>query len=46
MCGSIAAFVMAFLAARFLLRWFRLGTLLPFGLYCLGFGLVCTVRFA
>jgi undecaprenyl-diphosphatase len=40
LAGSLAAFVCAYLAVRFLTRWFETRTLLPFGLYCLAAGLV------
>lgn len=38
--GSLASFVCAYLAVRFLSRYFETRTLLPFGTYCLAAGLV------
>jgi undecaprenyl-diphosphatase len=35
LAGSLAAFVCAYLAARFLTRWFETRTLTPFAIYCL-----------
>jgi undecaprenyl-diphosphatase len=35
LAGSLAAFVCAYLAARFLTRWFSTRTLTPFAIYCL-----------
>jgi undecaprenyl-diphosphatase len=35
LAGSMAAFVCAYLAARFLTRWFATRTLTPFAIYCL-----------
>jgi len=35
LAGSLASFVCAYLAARFLTRWFATGTLTPFAIYCL-----------
>jgi undecaprenyl-diphosphatase len=35
LAGSLAAFVCAYLAARFLVRWFTTRTLNPFAVYCL-----------
>ena len=44
--GSVAAFLAALVAGRFLERWFRTRTLTPFAIYCLIFGLVSVVHFA
>jgi undecaprenyl-diphosphatase len=38
LAGSIASFVGAYLAVRFLTRYFETRTLTPFGVYCLVFG--------
>jgi undecaprenyl-diphosphatase len=35
LAGSVAAFICAYLAARFLTRWFSTRTLTPFAIYCL-----------
>jgi undecaprenyl-diphosphatase len=34
LAGSVASFVTAYLAVRFLTRWFRTRTLTPFAIYC------------
>jgi undecaprenyl-diphosphatase len=44
--GALCAMVAAYLAVRFLTRWFATKTLRPFGIYCLVAGLLCVVRFA
>jgi undecaprenyl-diphosphatase len=44
--GSLAAFVSALVAARFLERWFRTRTLIPFAIYCLVAGGLSIVHFA
>ena len=44
--GAIAAGLAAYASVRFLVRWFETKTLWPFGVYCLIFGLICTIRFA
>lgn len=44
--GAVAAFLAALVAARFLERWFRTRTLLPFAVYCLVAGAVSVVHFA
>ena len=46
LAGAAAAFVAALVAARFLERWFRTRTLLPFALYCLVAGAVSIVHFS
>ena len=35
----------AYLAVRFLMRYFETRTLIPFAVWCLGFGGACTVDF-
>ncbi len=44
--GALCAGVAAYVAVRFLTRWFTTKTLNPFGIYCLVFGIACVVRFA
>jgi undecaprenyl-diphosphatase len=44
--GSIVAGVSAYLAVRFLTRFFERRTLIPFAIYCLAFGTISIVRFA
>lgn len=44
--GALFALVAAFIAVRFLTKWFTTKTLIPFGIYCLVAGLACVVRFA
>ncbi len=44
--GSVAAFLSALVAARFLERWFRTRTLIPFAVYCLVAGGVSILHFA
>jgi undecaprenyl-diphosphatase len=46
LAGSVAAFLAAFASAKFLVRWFRTRTLVPFAVYCLVVGLASVVRFA
>jgi undecaprenyl-diphosphatase len=46
LAGSIAAAVAAYVSVRFLTRYFRLGTLTPFAIYCLAVGVLGIVRFA
>ena len=43
--GSIASFVSAYLAVRFLTRYFETRTLTPFAIYCLVFGALSILRF-
>ncbi|HYM84540.1 MAG TPA: undecaprenyl-diphosphate phosphatase [Candidatus Dormibacteraeota bacterium] len=45
LAGSIAAAIAAYVSVRFLTRYFRSGTLLPFAVYCLVAGGLCLVRF-
>jgi undecaprenyl-diphosphatase len=44
--GSLAAGVAAYLSVRFLTRWFRDRTLLPFAVYSIVVGILCLIRFA
>ena len=44
--GALCAMVAAFVAVKFLTRWFNTRTLVPFGIYSLVAGLLCVVRFA
>jgi undecaprenyl-diphosphatase len=44
--GGICAAVTTFFAVRFLLRFFQSNRLTPFGIYCIGFGALCTIVFA
>ncbi|HEY5304812.1 MAG TPA: undecaprenyl-diphosphate phosphatase [Acidimicrobiales bacterium] len=44
--GALCAGVAAYVAVRFLTRWFTTKTLTPFGIYCLVAGIACVVRFA
>jgi undecaprenyl-diphosphatase len=44
--GSIVAGLSAYVAVRFLTRFFRTRTLMPFAIYCLAFGAVSIVHFA
>jgi undecaprenyl-diphosphatase len=44
--GGLCAAVTTFFAVKFLLRFFETSRLTPFGAYCIGFGLVCTLIFA
>jgi undecaprenyl-diphosphatase len=44
--GSVAAFASALVAARFLERWFRTRTLMPFAVYCLVAGGISIIHFA
>ena len=44
--GSAAAFCGAYVAARFLERWFQTRTLIPFAVYCLVAGGISLVHFA
>jgi undecaprenyl-diphosphatase len=46
LAGSIAAGLAAYVSVRFLTRYFRLGTLTPFALYCLVIGALGVLRFA
>jgi undecaprenyl-diphosphatase len=44
--GALCAMVAAYVAVRFLTKWFATKTLRPFGIYCLLAGVICVVRFA
>ena len=46
LAGSVASFVCAYLAVRFLERYFRTRTLLPFAIYCLVAGIAAFVVLA
>jgi len=46
LAGSVAAFVMALLSVRFLIRYFRKGRLAPFAIYCLALGTSGIVYFS
>jgi undecaprenyl-diphosphatase len=46
LAGAIAAAFTTVLAVKFLLRWFETNRLTPFGYYCIGAGVFCTVVFA
>jgi undecaprenyl-diphosphatase len=43
--GALGAAVTAYLAVRFLMRFFETNTLVPFAVYCLLAGLGCTLYF-
>ncbi|MHB8380042.1 MAG: undecaprenyl-diphosphate phosphatase [Acidimicrobiales bacterium] len=44
--GALFAMVTAYVAVRFLTKWFKTKTLTPFAIYCLIAGALCAVRFA
>jgi undecaprenyl-diphosphatase len=46
LAGSVAAFIGAWIAAKFLQRWFTTRTLTPFAIYCLIVGTASIVKFA
>jgi undecaprenyl-diphosphatase len=46
LAGGLCAAVTTFFAVKFLLRYFETNRLNPFGAYCIGLGLICTVLFA
>jgi undecaprenyl-diphosphatase len=46
LAAALCAALATYLAVRFLLRYFETNRLTPFGIYCIGAGLVCTVIFA
>ena len=46
LAGSLASFVAAYAAVRWLTRWFETRTLTPFAIYSLVVGVFCIVRFA
>lgn len=43
--GSIVAGIAAYFAVKFLVRFFENRTLVPFGVYCVIAGALCTIRF-
>jgi undecaprenyl-diphosphatase len=44
--GALCSGATAFLAVKFLMRYFETRTLLPFAVYCFAAGLACTIWFA
>jgi undecaprenyl-diphosphatase len=44
--AGVCAAATTFFAVKFLLRYFQTNRLTPFGVYCLGFGVICTLVFA
>jgi len=46
LAAAICAAATTFFAVRFLLRYFQTNRLTPFGVYCVGFGAICTLVFA
>jgi undecaprenyl-diphosphatase len=44
--AALCAAATTFFAVKFLLRWFETRRLTPFGVYCLGLGVICTLVFA
>ncbi len=44
--AGLCAAVTTFLAVKFLLRYLQTNRLTPFGVYCIGFGAICTATFA
>jgi undecaprenyl-diphosphatase len=44
--AGLCAALTTFLAVKFLMRFLQTNRLSPFGYYCIGFGLICTVVFA
>jgi undecaprenyl-diphosphatase len=44
--AGVCAAVTTFFAVKFLLRFFQTNRLTPFGVYCIGLGVVCTLIFA
>jgi undecaprenyl-diphosphatase len=44
--GALAAAFTTYLAVKFLLKYFETNRLTPFGIYCIGMGLFCTLVFA
>jgi undecaprenyl-diphosphatase len=44
--AALCAAVASYLAVRFLLRYFETNRLTPFGIYCVGAGVACTLIFA
>jgi undecaprenyl-diphosphatase len=46
LAGSVAAFIGAWIAAKFLQRWFTTRTLWPFAIYCFVVGGISIIKFA
>jgi undecaprenyl-diphosphatase len=44
--GGLCAALTTFFAVKFLLRYFQTNRLTPFGVYCFGLGVICTLVFA
>ena len=44
--GALCSAATAYLAVRFLMRYFETQTLMPFAIYCFGAGLACSIYFA
>ena len=44
--GALCSAVTAYLAVKFLMRFFEANTLTPFAVYCFAAGLACTLWFA
>jgi undecaprenyl-diphosphatase len=44
--AGLCAAVTTFFAVKFLLRFFQTNRLTPFGVYCIGLGVICTLVFA
>jgi undecaprenyl-diphosphatase len=44
--AALCSAVTAYLAVKFLMRYFETNTLTPFAVYCFAAGLACTLRFA
>jgi len=44
--AALCAAVTTFFAVKFLLRFFQSNRLTPFGIYCIGLGIICTLVFA
>src|SRR3984893_18394650 len=44
--AGLCAAATTFFAVKFLLRFFETNRLTPFGIYCVGFGVICTLVFA
>jgi undecaprenyl-diphosphatase len=44
--AGLCAAATTFLAVKFLLRWFQTNRLTPFGVYCIGLGVISTLVFA
>jgi undecaprenyl-diphosphatase len=44
--GALCAAVSTYFAVKFLLKFFETNRLTPFGIYCIAFGLLCTLVFA